>query len=459
MKRYLNVVVAGVFVSGCASVQLEGAIGDTCGTNAVNKLSLNEITLLATPSTDLLTNPIDSNSVMKGLTNALQPKARTELLIFGVDAGSNLIPWIGEYEVSKPLPTRAIEEANRARSQISHMWKWMPGVSSDSSDFRAGNVPVNQNVFLGELTADDAAFASEVERTLAAGGYDALTLGSYGELSDSLGRGDVSKLQQQAQEFNTARFISTYYRAYLRGGRNIQVALDTAELTKKISEEVVNALKSKVNLSDDQKNLLTDAIKGHLQNTCHELKDSEKKSCLLSRALGDDSFVTRAGMNVQFAGVSVTIGENGKLSPALTYPESTEFGPQLVRVAMEAVFDSHGLTVPAVSNSTACKEKLYVGTNCLSEDDTKSAGTNTASVTDSIKKLDLYAAQAEATVTAAASKLIRGASISALNNEAVAKSIETLAGVSARKIVEKTIWRQKATCSVEAGTVAVWASN
>jgi hypothetical protein len=145
----------------------------------------------------------------------------------------------------------------------------------------------------------------------------------------------------------------------------------------------------------------------------------------------------------------------------LTYPATTEFGPQLVRVLMEAIFDSHGLVVPAVSNSTACKEKLYTIVNCLSEGDMK-GNTDTGNLTDRIKKLDAYAGQAESTVTDAASKLIRGVSIAALNNESVAKSVETLAGVSARKIVEKALWshyRDGNACSNAAGTVAVWVSR
>ncbi|MNC82289.1 hypothetical protein D3C75_1357400 [compost metagenome] len=69
----------------------------------------------------------------------------------------------------------------------------------------------------------------------------------------------------------------------------------------------------------------------------------------------------------------------------------------------------------------------------------------------------MYAAQAEATVTAATSQAIRGLSVAALNNEAVAKTLETMAGVSARKIVEKSRWnRYLDGCENSAGAVAVW---
>ncbi len=62
----------------------------------------------------------------------------------------------------------------------------------------------------------------------------------------------------------------------------------------------------------------------------------------------------------------------------------------------------------------------------------------------------------EATVSAATSHLIRGISWFSLNNEAVANSVETLAGVTARKLSEKALWAyyaQQLKCS--AGPLAI----
>lgn len=465
-RRYAILLVVGGAICGCASVQLEGAISCPVAVTAdasqfdrtqlgfvgriqVERLALTQPELMKSPKTDLLTKPIDADAVAAGLNKARQMPA---VHIAGVNSPTDMIPWIGEYGgvASLSIPVNAVNEAKNARAQIAHMWGSIPGTSNN---FRAGSIPVTSTVALGKLTADDAAFASEVEKTLASGGYDALTLAAYGEMLALLEDPSAESkliLLQQAQEFDTARFISTYFRAYFRGGRLFQVSLDTEALTNKMSHDIQDALARDLQLTDEQKKRIAEAIKGYLQKTCQESKDSEKDACLLSRSLGEDSFVTRAGLGVQFAGVSISIGDNGKLAPALTYPQSTEFGPQLVRVFMEAVFDSQGLIVPAVSNATACKAKLYPKANCLSDED---------AVVERIKKLDMYAGQAEATVTAATSKAIRGWAVFALNNEAIAKSLETMAGVSARKIVEKALWnryRVGDSCADAAGTVAVW---
>jgi hypothetical protein len=475
-KNYALLLALSGAISGCASVQLEGAIEDSCTAVVASPAAKSErsrlgfieqlqfknivITqsdLLGAPRTDLL-EPIEHIDVVTGLNEARKPLTKSVSMTFGVQSNTDLIPWIKEYAKVESPSKRAADEAKNARSQIIHMWKSIPGISSD---FQRGKIPPTQTLVFGTLTSADAKFASEVEKTLASGGYDALTLAAFGKLDLLLKdpTADKFKVIQQAQEFNTARFISTYFRAYLRGGRFIQVSLDTDGLTKKISDKILDALKNDVQLNDQQKTKITDAIKDYIQKeTCRESKDPEKTGCLLSRAFGDDSFVTRSGQSVQFAGVSVTIGESGKLGPVLTYPESTEFGPQLVRVLMEAVFDSHGLYVPAVSNATACKTNLYTGTNCLADVDII-PDAEPGSVAEQIKKLDMYAGQTEATVTAASSKLIRGLSIAALNNEAVAKSVETLAGVSARKIVEKALWsryQQPGEACVAPGSVAVW---
>ncbi|MNQ93044.1 hypothetical protein D3C85_1084890 [compost metagenome] len=234
------------------------------------------------------------------------------------------------------------------------------------------------------------------------------------------------------------------------------MALDTGALANNLGEDIAVNLKNDLTLTDPQKKQLIAAIEAHLKTSCRASDGTDNNTCLLSRSLGDDSFITRAGLSVQFAGAALTIGKNGSLNPALTYPQSTEFGPQLARVILEAVFDSRTLIVPAASNSTACKTGLFPKANCLSEADSQTDA-DPISLAEQIKKLDMYAAQAEATVTAATSQAIRGLSVAALNNEAVAKTLETMAGVSARKIVEKSRWnRYLDGCENSAGAVAVW---
>lgn len=470
MIRNILIGFVGIAISGCATVRLTGGAGEICNSETVADLgfvgqvkingnTIKQAALLAAPPTDRLQS-IDRNAVTKGLAKALEDLDSSR----GATQGVAFIPWAKEYK-GKVFPARAIDEAANARWQINRMWKLY---LSTSSDFVLGRAePASQDVKLGVFTQNDVEFASEMEKTLAAGGYDALTLAANGQLEELkvANSSDESLIYQQAQELNTARFISTYFRAYFRSGRLVQLSINTNDLTKRISDEITNSLQGDVQFDEAQKKKLVDAIRRHLQKTCREAKSSNDESCLLSPAFGDDSFVTRSGMSIQFAGISVALGNEGKLSPTLTYPDSTEFGPQLIRVVTEAIFDSHGLVVPAVSNSTACKEHLYLSNNCLSEGDAQTllVGDTPKSKADRIKDVDNYAAQAESIVTAAASKIIRGASIIALNNEAVAKSVETLAGVSARKVVEKTLWnryRDGSTCSSSStNSITVWVSR
>jgi hypothetical protein len=112
-----------------------------------------------------------------------------------------------------------------------------------------------------------------------------------------------------------------------------------------------------------------------------------------------------------------------------------EFAPQLVRVMFEAIFDSEGTIIPATASSTACTTGLYKGVQCLLENDQ-------SDIARAVNDVDTYAAQTEATVTSLASQLIRGAWFVALNNEALAKSLETMAGVISRKVVAKKMWQK-----------------
>lgn len=463
----LSLAVA-VTISGCASsIDLEGTNDESCpiitetpntlatpaqngffGQIKPNHLAISQAALTTeSAGTDQL-KPISTQDIENGLKKA-RHAPRGELFI-GATSSTDMIPWIEDYREVTSLPTTALNEASNARNQILAIRKAMPGISVSH---KKENPSPNQTLDLGKLTPDDAELLSQIEKTLALGGYDTLTFASYNNLTELLQNPTPEinrELIQQAQEFNTARFLSTYFRAYFRSGHLLQVSLNTDDLTKKISENIQNSLKDDVQLNEDQKERLSKSIKEHLQKTCRESKESGADACILSRPLGDDSFVTRAGLSVQFAGISISLADGGKLAPTFTYPQSTEFSPQLVRVAMEAVFDSQGLIVPASSSSTACKKKLYPEESCLSEDEAQA---------EKIKKLDMYASQAEATVTAAAAKAIRGLSWAALNNEAVAKSLETMAGVSARKIVEKALWshyRTDNSCADAAGAVAIW---
>lgn len=195
---------------------------------------------------------------------------------------------------------------------------------------------------------------------------------------------DDAQIKTEIRIFNWSRFLSTYFDAYFRGGHFLAV-------------------------SDNGKALTTQ---------------------------GSDSFVSRSGLSVQFSGVDYALTANAsKVSLHHTYPTVAQFGPQLVRVFVEALFDANGLTPPAVSNSTACTEGLFTADECIT-----STGKDPDPVASSIAQLDMLASANEALATAATGAILRGINAAALNNEAVAEVLETFVGVNARKITEKVAY-------------------
>src|SRR6185312_6233881 len=112
------------------------------------------------------------------------------------------------------------------------------------------------------------------------------------------------------------------------------------------------------------------------------------------------------------------------LAPQATYPKASEFGPQMIRVLIEAIFDANGPHPTSVHQSTACVSGLFEGSECLDANAQPDA---------LMTRIDMLASSGEALSSAGVGAIIRGANVSALNNEAVANMLETFAGVSSRK--------------------------
>ncbi|WP_454743991.1 hypothetical protein [Cupriavidus necator] len=163
--------------------------------------------------------------------------------------------------------------------------------------------------------------------------------------------------------------------------------------------------------------------------------------------------------------MTAAFGTQGTLGPTLQYPKSEEIAPQLMRVLLEAIYDSHGLVVPAISSSTACTSPpLYPKQYCLGPDDMKAQGLahsldagTTPTTAERVKWVDEYANRFEAIVTALTSQLIRGGGWASLNNETVAKTVETMAGVNSRKVGEKALWKIQSECEagIDPGALAL----
>lgn len=267
---------------------------------------------------------------------------------------------------------------------------------------------------------------------------------------------DVSAqtLAKRLAEFNTANFLSRYFKAYFRSGHWLKVTLDT----KNFSSAAGKLIDSKVGgkLDEATKKSIVAEIEKILSDQC---KSKGSDGCLLTSPLGKDAFISRSGSSIQFKGVGLGIDYSGGLQANWDYPKSVEFAPQMVRVLTEAIYDARWPYVPAAANSTACMvdettgSALYPAISCLSDATTGKY----KFLKDAVARTDELAARADSLTGAASGFLIRSFWVAALNNETAAKSVENLASVIAKKQTERFAWNRVQTTSCPKGDMpAAW---
>lgn len=303
-------------------------------------------------------------------------------------------------------------------------------------------------------TKDDV--NQRLSRILQAGGDDALLLYASADLAMRLANAAdtesrsltldgsiVLELQQSAANYQASRFLRTYFKAYFRGGKIFQSQLKVDDFTSKAME----AIKEMVKLQPNEATALKDKLTEVLSKAC---KASGDAGCLLT-SLGKEKLVTRSGESLQFKGVSLAVGYDSRVQATWDYPKSVEFAPQLVRVLIEALFDSMKGRPAAVATSTACSTTppLFGASECVAADQTR--------LLDVVTSVDEKASRADSFASVATGQIIRGISVIALNNEALAKSAENFAGVLARKVVERAAWQQSGAgqCVTSAPAVAL----
>jgi hypothetical protein len=194
------------------------------------------------------------------------------------------------------------------------------------------------------------------------------------------------------------------------------------QLATSLSDKLAKKL-SKTGMTSDQ---IKSALLGEYSEFCAAHPDS---TVCANTKLGALAFVTRSEPTVPFSGISYTPGSG--VSPA--FPQVAQFGPQLIRVFVEALCDANGLHPLGMPSATACQPdyKLFdVTTECQKPG---------VALSPSLTAINMLATASEALTQTATGPLIRGANVASLNNEAVTQMPETLASVNARKITEKTL--------------------
>jgi hypothetical protein len=280
--------------------------------------------------------------------------------------------------------------------------------------------------------------------------FHVLTLISAAHLYEMLKKNplpDLNTLNGEVRIFNLNRYLSTYFDAYFRGGQFIQFTADQKAIASTLTTDLQKRVKSGLQPAE---------VSQFITDEFTKLCQGQNNTSVCASQLGQTAFVTRAGLSVQFSGISFAVTTTNGLGLSHNYPQLSQFGPQMIRVLVEALFDANGLSAKSVPNSTECVEGL-IKDDCLTANDTAGQAT--------LEQIDMIASALEALNSTATGVLIRGLNEAALNNEAVSQSIETLIGVTARKLTERVLYsaslQQKAenTCPVPVPKMKVHATD
>ncbi|WP_196482752.1 hypothetical protein [Burkholderia stagnalis] len=246
--------------------------------------------------------------------------------------------------------------------------------------------------------------------------------------------------------FNTSDFLATYFDAYFRNGALVSVTVSRTAFV----DGAIDALKSVTGGSVPDEA----ALRATLTSACK----SNPNACLSFGAVGSTGFVSLFGDKTQFGAIDVSFNGNTNRpiwKPSVSRPVVSQFGPDMVRVLVEAIADANGPHPPAAPTATACrtvnKARLFIdddlsdtrasGTEAAAKDQPRQCLAQAPAENTEWQRTNVVGNAAEAVVTAGAGALIRSGGIVALNNETIASIVETFAGVTARKAIQTTIAR------------------
>jgi len=269
------------------------------------------------------------------------------------------------------------------------------------------------------------AFERDLEEVVLGGGFEALhhaavrseqALSTRGEGSSPLSD-EVRLLARKAE------FAGGYLKAYFRNGKFWKIELSGEKWKEKLEAE----LRRRFPLYSDED---IQALLAHFELLSREWK-------FVFGGIGSDGFVTRGGAIHQFPAVEVKVDDLFGDAPSLPEVDFLQVGSDLVRVYMEAILDAR-LGVPAVSNATGASCELF-GSEALPVHEPGEVGGK--GVTEA--EFGLVNNWANATESVSATlfgRVVRGIGPFGLNNEALAKLLETLLGVTLRKATERLAW-------------------
>jgi hypothetical protein len=233
-------------------------------------------------------------------------------------------------------------------------------------------------------------------------------------------RGDVAVLE------DIGKFLTEYLKAYFRGAQFMRVALNPERAKERIKEQLKEAMPT---IPDDKINETWESLE--------KLIPRQDGNYLLYSRVSDVAFRSRGGADYGFPTITLTLTPFGDKPIDLTKIDFLGIGTDVLRVFIEASGDAL-LKLPGDPTSTACKKNLLKPFVSNEKADPTDSGKSITS--KQFNTVNEIANSADAGVGVATSQIIRGLGWTSLNNEAVAKMIETLLAGISRKVTEKMAW-------------------
>jgi hypothetical protein len=310
---------------------------------------------------------------------------------------------------------RALLSSSKVQDGINRFYNGLSAASDENEiDFSVRDVGDYVRAIDKSTTLDD---------------WSAYANSSIYSLGLSLKSGSAEDIRANFDNTVMAIYIAEYFKAYFRNGQFLKgsVSLPTVEA----------AFPTLATLPDPLKTQLDDWIKS--------LQDQ-----LVFGKIGDVGLVTRGGDMVQIPGISVAF-DPAAAKVSATKLDYAAIGADLVRVLLEAVFDAHD-RIPAVSKATGISQiATHAGMEGFALVDfgkIKEWNQDYGKITDAqFGKIQEFANSLDAAAASGTGQLIRGLGPASLNNDAIAKVIESAVGTTVHKVGEKLGWCWYATAA------------
>jgi len=230
-----------------------------------------------------------------------------------------------------------------------------------------------------------------------------------------------------AREAVAASLVGEYMKAYFNNGNIFAIDLKTGALL----QDAKDAIRKHLGITDVG---VIEKLADNLLQQIPGTKPDESGVYHLLVKKSDGGFVTRAGATFMFPGISVTLDPKSNTPVALSKIDLVQIGSDMIRILIEGLGDGWSM-IPGDPRSTGVAVAQLPRYEPPKNDKSKYLVTQ-----DQFASINDWSNRVEGVVGSATGQAIRGISWISLNNEALAKMIETAVGVAARKGTERLAW-------------------